>query len=558
MRLNSAIVIKLLHHRWLPAIVAGVVLLLSIVNGINHWLNAKQPGQREFSFAVQERLYVLDQRLDMLTDALKDYRTLLQAVPRVDRSVVEQFGNNLLERYPEIRTLSVSDVYSAQRTEQLVQISRQRGQPVITDVEHSDAPVLDMSRLNFYDERDQRLRILPASDGESSERALDLFLPVFYLAEQRHSTALLSVVHMRIDIGKSFAIARQPLPRVGIDYLLFDDQRQLMQSFPARTRAQVPASSEWPRLMREARYKSEYAFLVGGLNWMMVAISTDDAFNISAWHLWFEPLLGLLLALAIFAIARYWQRLYIQKQQQAELFQQRWRQEQLHAKHMDEELTHLTYILAHDFRAPLRHLRSYPHIALEELGEQINNEARTALTRIAETADKLGKLMDDLLKFSRIGRSALKPKVINLSAIASASYLAVKKRYPEAESQLRCTPELMVWADPELMRIVLDELFDNGFKYTAHRLVAEFAFGVDFSTDTAAFFVRDNGEGIQPAEINRLFQPFNQVNAEDRFGGRGIGLAIVRRVIERHGGRCWIESKPEQQTSIYFTLPAQN
>ena len=116
----------------------------------------------------------------------------------------------------------------------------------------------------------------------------------------------------------------------------------------------------------------------------------------------------------------------------------------------------------------------------------------------------------------------------------------------------------MVWADPELMRIVLDELFDNGFKYTTHRVLAEFAFGVDFSTDTAAFFVRDNGEGIQPAEIDRLFQPFNQVNAEDQFGGRGIGLAIVRRVIERHGGRCWIESKPEQQTSIYFTLPAQN
>ena len=130
-----------------------------------------------------------------------------------------------------------------------------------------------------------------------------------------------------------------------------------------------------------------------------------------------------------------------------------------------------------------------------------------------------------------------------------------RNTHPDAEVQFRCTPELYVIADSSLLSIALFEAFDNALKYSAHRVIAEIQFGVDLRSDSAYYFVRDNGKGLDEAEANRLFEPFNQLHAEDRFGGVGIGLAIFKRVIERHDGKVWIESEPDKYTVLYFSLP---
>ena len=162
-------------------------------------------------------------------------------------------------------------------------------------------------------------------------------------------------------------------------------------------------------------------------------------------------------------------------------------------------------------------------------------------------------LIEDLLNLSRIGRSELTARPISLSQIAAEAAAAVRERHPTRDVQLEIAPGMEVSADPRLLRIALENLVSNAWKYTARMSPARVSIGTQ-AGETPVYFVRDNGVGFDMKYADKLFVPFQRLHPEAEFPGSGIGLVTVQRIIARHGGRVWADAKPDEGATFYFTL----
>jgi signal transduction histidine kinase len=176
------------------------------------------------------------------------------------------------------------------------------------------------------------------------------------------------------------------------------------------------------------------------------------------------------------------------------------------------------------------------------------------LNRIGASAVRMGQLIDDLLSLSRISRSELEPRVVNLSALATAVATELKERDPTRNVEVRIQPGVIGSGDTRLLRVALENLLGNAWKFTRHASKPCLEFGQQGAPDQVAYYIRDNGAGFDMAHADQLFLPFQRLHRASEFEGTGIGLATVRRVIERHGGRIWAESAPGKGASFYFTV----
>ncbi|NVB78227.1 MAG: hypothetical protein HOV81_07525 [Kofleriaceae bacterium] len=219
------------------------------------------------------------------------------------------------------------------------------------------------------------------------------------------------------------------------------------------------------------------------------------------------------------------------------------------------ELEAFSYSVSHDLRAPLRTISAFTQALAEDLRHQLDERSRDHLRRVLAAAARMSDLIDALLELSRISRSQLGRHRVDMSAIAVSVIEELRRRDVTRRLGATVAPDLIVEADGRLVRILFDNLIGNAWKFTAQVVSPHVEIGSILSDGEQVFFVRDNGAGFDMAFAERLFAPFQRLHSDRDYAGTGIGLATVRRIVERHGGRIWADSAPGAGATFYFTLP---
>jgi DNA-binding response OmpR family regulator len=222
----------------------------------------------------------------------------------------------------------------------------------------------------------------------------------------------------------------------------------------------------------------------------------------------------------------------------------------------NRELEAFSYSVSHDLRAPLRTISAFTHAIVEDLGDQVDGRAREHIGRVLAATARMAELIDALLEMSRISRTAIGRQRVDLSQIAASVLEELARRDPARTVGCDIMPGLVVDADTRLMRILLDNLLGNAWKFTGRADGARIEVGREQQRGDAVYFVRDNGAGFDMSQADRLFLPFQRLHNEGEFSGTGIGLATVRRIVERHGGKIWAEGSVGGGAKISFTVPA--
>lgn len=220
----------------------------------------------------------------------------------------------------------------------------------------------------------------------------------------------------------------------------------------------------------------------------------------------------------------------------------------------NKELEAFSYSVSHDLRAPLRSIDGFSQAVLEDYGHALPPEARAHLERVRNAAQRMATLIDDLLKLSRLTRTPLQTRFINISAIAGEILHSLQEGQPERRVKSIITPDLMVEGDPHLLNIALENLLGNAWKFTAKCEEATIEFGQKSRAKERTFYVRDNGAGFDMAYADKLFGVFQRLHSVSEYPGTGIGLATVQRIVKIHGGHIWAEGDVGKGATFYFTL----
>ena len=220
----------------------------------------------------------------------------------------------------------------------------------------------------------------------------------------------------------------------------------------------------------------------------------------------------------------------------------------------NKELEAFSYSVSHDLRAPLRSIDGFSLALLEDYEEKLDAEGKDNLHRVRAATQRMGVLIDDLLDLSRVTRAGMKVQKVDLSAMGRAVAAELKNSQPGRRTEFHIQEGLEAHADSNLMRIALENLLENGWKFTSKRESACIEFGQTNNNGSRVYFVRDDGAGFDSARATRLFGAFQRFHDKNDFPGTGVGLATVQRIVQRHGGRIWAESVPGKGATFYFTL----
>ena len=220
----------------------------------------------------------------------------------------------------------------------------------------------------------------------------------------------------------------------------------------------------------------------------------------------------------------------------------------------NKELEAFSYSVSHDLRAPLRSIDGFSLALLEDYEEKLDAEGKDNLHRVRAATQRMGVLIDDLLDLSRVTRAGMKVQKVDLSVMGRAVAAELKNSQPGRRTEFHIQEGLEAHADSNLMRIALENLLENGWKFTSKRESACIEFGQTNNNGSRVYFVRDDGAGFDSARATRLFGAFQRFHDKNDFPGTGVGLATVQRIVQRHGGRIWAESVPGKGATFYFTL----
>jgi PAS domain S-box-containing protein len=220
-----------------------------------------------------------------------------------------------------------------------------------------------------------------------------------------------------------------------------------------------------------------------------------------------------------------------------------------------DELEAFSYSVSHDLRAPLRSIAGFSQALVEDAGPVLSAETRTHLDRIRNATHRMGQLIDDLLQLSKVSRGEMTRELVNLSELTVRVANDLDRRSSGHSPAVTIAPALVAMGDPRLLRILLENLLDNAWKFTSRQPDAQVEIGSRSGPDGGTtFYVRDNGVGFDATYADKLFAPFQRLHAVSDFPGTGIGLATVRRIVHRHGGHVWAEAAPDRGACVSFTL----
>jgi PAS domain S-box-containing protein len=220
----------------------------------------------------------------------------------------------------------------------------------------------------------------------------------------------------------------------------------------------------------------------------------------------------------------------------------------------NQELEAFSYSVSHDLRSPLRSIDGFSLALLEDYAGKLDAEGRDHLDRVRGATRRMAQLIDDLLKLSRVTRMEMKRERVNLSVVATQIAGALRNSRPDRTAEFMVADDLIAFGDERLLTVALENLFANAWKFAEKKPQTVIEFGATLLDGKAVYFVRDNGAGFDMAYADKLFSPFQRLHQEAEFSGTGIGLATVKRIVNRHGGRVWIEGEVEKGATVYFTL----
>lgn len=221
-----------------------------------------------------------------------------------------------------------------------------------------------------------------------------------------------------------------------------------------------------------------------------------------------------------------------------------------------KELEAFSYSVSHDLRAPLRTIDGFSHILVEDYGSKLDDSGRNYLTRIRNGAQRMAQLIDDLLNLSQAMRGDVFLEEIDLTAQAEEIISEFKLADTKHKINFQASSEMKVVCDPRLMRVALQNLLSNAWKYSSKRETIDIEFGQEVEGGERVYYVKDNGAGFDMHYVDKLFHAFQRLHGPEEFPGTGIGLATVQRIIRRHGGRIWAHSVQNEGATFFFTLPS--
>ncbi len=223
-----------------------------------------------------------------------------------------------------------------------------------------------------------------------------------------------------------------------------------------------------------------------------------------------------------------------------------------------KQLEAFSYSVSHDLKAPLRAISGYSRALLEDYGPQLEDEARGYLESIARGAERMGQLINDLLAFSKLGRKEMALAEVNMSELARTVFEEIRRAAPERKLECQLADLPPARGDRAMLHQVWVNLLSNAVKFTRQREHAVIEIGGSSNgSQQNTYYVKDNGAGFDMQYANKLFGVFQRLHSSEEFEGTGVGLAIVQRVVQRHGGRVWAEGKVNEGAAFYFTLPAE-
>ena len=220
----------------------------------------------------------------------------------------------------------------------------------------------------------------------------------------------------------------------------------------------------------------------------------------------------------------------------------------------NKELAAFAYTVSHDLRAPLRHMRSYSELLRDGYTDGLDEDGKHLLERIVASGERMDMMINDILQLSTASRSELEVEEVDLTMLFRSIALEGPGDSPERKVEMKVEEGLSAHCDRGLMRQMLQNLFDNAVKFTGKREQAVIEFGSETRRGERVFFVRDNGIGFESEDAKGIFEPFRRLDDSGEYEGSGIGLATVKRIVQRHGGRIWAEAEPDKGATFYFTL----
>jgi signal transduction histidine kinase len=221
---------------------------------------------------------------------------------------------------------------------------------------------------------------------------------------------------------------------------------------------------------------------------------------------------------------------------------------------VNKELESFSYSVSHDLRAPLRSIDGFSQALLEDYSDKLDEKGKDYLHRARAAAQRMSQLIDDLLSLSRVTRSEMRHETVDLSTLARKVTTELQKTQPGRHVEFVITEGLTVNGDTALLRVALENMLGNAWKFTGKQPKARIEFGVTHHEGKPTYYVRDNGVGFDMTYVGKIFAPFQRLHSNDEFPGTGIGLATVQRIILRHGGKVWAEGTVGKEATFYFTL----
>lgn len=223
----------------------------------------------------------------------------------------------------------------------------------------------------------------------------------------------------------------------------------------------------------------------------------------------------------------------------------------------NQELEAFSYSVSHDLRGPLDAIIGFSYVLMSGYASKLDANGQDSIKSIRTAARRMSELIDDLLNLSRVTTSAMNREKVDLSEFARSIMDDLCRTAPDRPLEFVAAPRAEAYADARLIKIVIDNLLRNAWKYTSHHERARIEFGQQNKNGRTVFFVKDDGSGFDPRSADRLFQPFQRLHTTAEFPGNGIGLATVRRIVQRHGGEVWAEAAVEKGATFYFTLESR-
>jgi light-regulated signal transduction histidine kinase (bacteriophytochrome) len=221
----------------------------------------------------------------------------------------------------------------------------------------------------------------------------------------------------------------------------------------------------------------------------------------------------------------------------------------------NKELESFSYSVSHDLRGPLRGIAGFSELLKRKYTETLDDQGKTLLQLLQTNVDRMQHLIQDLLNLAQVARVELRRERVNLSSLVGQVAVEFARREPERNVTVSAEPDVVATGDPGLLRIVIENLLGNAWKFTGTRAEAKIEFGATRHDGQRTYFIRDNGIGFDMTQADRLFVAFQRLASGSEFPGTGVGLTTVQRIIHRHGGRIWAEAKVNEGATFYFTLP---